>query len=256
MGIRAKGRRGLIRQRATRPAHMTRHTAAQAGDPVRRGFSALSHGVSGILDRPPSRAMTARGALRSADAPDFHLPLSPNIRGSLFMAVGMASFTINDAITKLVSSEMNFGQVMLVRGLFATVLIAALALHRARLASATHARDDEAGRAARGGRSRRYGGISDRDRALAAGQYRRDFSGAAAGRHPRGGARFSRTRWLAPLAGDHQRALSAFSSSSGRAWKVLTSTRCSRSARWCFSPCAISRPGQSPRTFLRCSLRW
>jgi drug/metabolite transporter (DMT)-like permease len=53
-----------------------------------------------------------------------------NIRGSLFMAVGMASFTINDAITKAVSSEMNFGQVMLVRGLFATVLIAALTLHR------------------------------------------------------------------------------------------------------------------------------
>ncbi len=46
------------------------------------------------------------------------------------MAVGMASFTMNDAITKAVSSEMNFGQVMLVRGLFATVLIAALALRR------------------------------------------------------------------------------------------------------------------------------
>src|SRR3954470_17583929 len=46
------------------------------------------------------------------------------------MAVGMASFTMNDAITKAVSSEMNFGQVMLVRGLFATVLIAALAFRR------------------------------------------------------------------------------------------------------------------------------
>jgi hypothetical protein len=52
-----------------------------------------------------------------------------NIRGSLFMVVGMASFTMNDAITKAVSSEMNFGQVMLVRGMFATVLIAALAFH-------------------------------------------------------------------------------------------------------------------------------
>lgn len=39
----------------------------------------------------------------------------------------MAALTINDAITKAVSSEMNFGQVMLVRGLFAMVLIAALA---------------------------------------------------------------------------------------------------------------------------------
>ena len=46
------------------------------------------------------------------------------------MAVGMAAFTMNDAITKAVSSEMNFGQVMLVRGLFATVLIAALAMHQ------------------------------------------------------------------------------------------------------------------------------
>jgi drug/metabolite transporter (DMT)-like permease len=53
----------------------------------------------------------------------------------MFMVVGMASFTMNDAITKAVSSEMNFGQVMLVRGLFATVLIAALAFHRGALRS-------------------------------------------------------------------------------------------------------------------------
>jgi drug/metabolite transporter (DMT)-like permease len=46
------------------------------------------------------------------------------------MAVGMAGFTMNDTITKAVSSEMNFGQVMLVRGLFAIGLIAALAFHR------------------------------------------------------------------------------------------------------------------------------
>jgi drug/metabolite transporter (DMT)-like permease len=49
------------------------------------------------------------------------------------MVVGMASFTMNDAITKAVSSEMNFGQVMLVRGLFATVLIAAFAAWRGAL---------------------------------------------------------------------------------------------------------------------------
>jgi drug/metabolite transporter (DMT)-like permease len=46
------------------------------------------------------------------------------------MAVSMAAFTMNDAITKAVSAEMNFGQVMLVRGLFAIVLIAALAWHQ------------------------------------------------------------------------------------------------------------------------------
>ena len=46
------------------------------------------------------------------------------------MAVAMAAFTMNDTITKAVSSEMNFGQTMLVRGLFAIVLIAALAVHQ------------------------------------------------------------------------------------------------------------------------------
>lgn len=51
------------------------------------------------------------------------------------MVVGMASFTLNDAVTKAVSSEMNFGQVMLIRGVFATVLIAALAWHRGALRS-------------------------------------------------------------------------------------------------------------------------
>jgi hypothetical protein len=61
------------------------------------------------------------------------VPLSPNRRGSLFMAVGMAGFTMNDTITKAVSSEMNFGQVMLVRGLFAIVLIAPLAWHQGAL---------------------------------------------------------------------------------------------------------------------------
>jgi hypothetical protein len=53
------------------------------------------------------------------DPPETELPLSPNLRGSLLMAVAMAGFTMNDSITKLMSSEMNFGQVMLVRGLFA-----------------------------------------------------------------------------------------------------------------------------------------
>jgi drug/metabolite transporter (DMT)-like permease len=61
------------------------------------------------------------------------LALSPNIRGSLFMAVSMAVFTMNDTITKAVSSEMNFGQMMLVRGVVAIVLIAALAWHQGAL---------------------------------------------------------------------------------------------------------------------------
>ncbi|MGX9426938.1 MULTISPECIES: DMT family transporter [Bradyrhizobium] len=63
------------------------------------------------------------------------MALSPNVRGSLFMAVATAGFTINDAITKVVSAEMNFGQVMLVRGIVAITLIAALAFHRGALRS-------------------------------------------------------------------------------------------------------------------------
>jgi drug/metabolite transporter (DMT)-like permease len=43
------------------------------------------------------------------------------------MAVSMAVFTVVDTITKAVSSEMNIGQVMLVRGLFAILLVAAFA---------------------------------------------------------------------------------------------------------------------------------
>lgn len=54
----------------------------------------------------------------------------PNIRGSLFMAAAMAAFTINDTITKAVASEMNIGQIILVRGAFAFALIAALASWR------------------------------------------------------------------------------------------------------------------------------
>ena len=46
------------------------------------------------------------------------------------MAAAMAGFTMNDAITKAVSSEMNFGQIMLVRGVVAITLIATLAWHQ------------------------------------------------------------------------------------------------------------------------------
>ena len=49
------------------------------------------------------------------------------------MVAAMASFTTNDALTKAVSSEMNIGQILLLRGAFALVLIAALAVHRGAL---------------------------------------------------------------------------------------------------------------------------
>jgi drug/metabolite transporter (DMT)-like permease len=55
------------------------------------------------------------------------LPLSNNLRGAIFMSISMAGFTMNDSMTKAMSAHMNMGQVMLLRGLFATVLIALLA---------------------------------------------------------------------------------------------------------------------------------
>lgn len=47
----------------------------------------------------------------------------------------MASFTVNDTITKAVSSELNIGEILLVRGAFAIVLVAALAWYRDALRS-------------------------------------------------------------------------------------------------------------------------
>lgn len=43
------------------------------------------------------------------------------------MAVSMAGFTANDAIAKSVSDTMNMGQVMLIRGLFATLFVGLIA---------------------------------------------------------------------------------------------------------------------------------
>ncbi|MBL8578532.1 MAG: DMT family transporter [Mesorhizobium sp.] len=63
------------------------------------------------------------------------MPLSPNMRASLFMTVSMAGFTLNDAITKYIAESMNMGQVMLLRGTFATAFIAVLAWHQGALAN-------------------------------------------------------------------------------------------------------------------------
>lgn len=43
------------------------------------------------------------------------------------MAIAMAGFTINDALTKLAAVHLNIGQVMLIRGVMATLLIGLLA---------------------------------------------------------------------------------------------------------------------------------
>lgn len=69
---------------------------------------------------------------RSEDSP---LPLSPNMRAALFMTLSMAGFTVNDAICKHVAESMGMGQIMLVRGVFATMFITLLAWHQGALAS-------------------------------------------------------------------------------------------------------------------------
>ncbi|PBB42971.1 EamA family transporter [Mesorhizobium sp. WSM3866] len=62
------------------------------------------------------------------------MPLSPNLRGALFMVVAMIGFTLNDAITKFSSESMNMAQVMLVRGAFASLFVGLLAWRRGALA--------------------------------------------------------------------------------------------------------------------------
>lgn len=58
------------------------------------------------------------------------MPQSANVRGAIFMSLSMAAFLFNDTIVKVLSDAMNVGQIMLIRGAVATVLITALAYHR------------------------------------------------------------------------------------------------------------------------------
>jgi drug/metabolite transporter (DMT)-like permease len=58
------------------------------------------------------------------------MPLSANIRGAIFMAIAMSGFLFNDTIVKVLSADMNVGQVMLLRGAVATVLITLLTHYR------------------------------------------------------------------------------------------------------------------------------
>ncbi|MAW85237.1 MAG: EamA family transporter [Phyllobacteriaceae bacterium] len=53
--------------------------------------------------------------------------LTPNTRAALFMTLSMAAFLVNDMLTKLASQSVSMGQVMLVRGIFASAMILWLA---------------------------------------------------------------------------------------------------------------------------------
>ena len=51
-------------------------------------------------------------------------PLSPNLRGALYMTLSMAAFTLNDACVKLVAETVPLFQVIFLRGLGTTILLA------------------------------------------------------------------------------------------------------------------------------------
>lgn len=55
------------------------------------------------------------------------LPLSPNQRGALAMVISQAAFTLNDTLVKIATATLGVGQVMFVRGMFATAVIVILA---------------------------------------------------------------------------------------------------------------------------------
>jgi drug/metabolite transporter (DMT)-like permease len=61
------------------------------------------------------------------------LAFSHNQRGAFFMMVAMAGFPSNDALIKIATTDLNVGQIMFVRGLFATVLITLIAWHQGAL---------------------------------------------------------------------------------------------------------------------------
>lgn len=54
------------------------------------------------------------------------------------MIIATVGYTVNDAMTKFVTESMNMGQVMLIRGVFATMLIALLAWSRGAFAHRPH----------------------------------------------------------------------------------------------------------------------
>jgi drug/metabolite transporter (DMT)-like permease len=57
------------------------------------------------------------------------MALNNNIKGALLMSLAMASFTLNDTMIKLVTSDLTTGQIMFIRGVMTSLLIFAIAWH-------------------------------------------------------------------------------------------------------------------------------
>ena len=56
------------------------------------------------------------------------MTLTPNLRGAAYMAISMAAFTFNDVCVKLIAGEMPIMQIVFLRGILTTVLMAGLAV--------------------------------------------------------------------------------------------------------------------------------
>lgn len=55
------------------------------------------------------------------------MAINDNIKGSLLMSLAMAGFTLSDAMVKMVSADLNTGQIMFIRGALTSVLVLAIA---------------------------------------------------------------------------------------------------------------------------------
>jgi drug/metabolite transporter (DMT)-like permease len=65
--------------------------------------------------------------------------MNDNLRGALFMTLGMAGFAASDVVTKGFAGEWNIGQLVFVRGLIAMVIVFAAAWPLGHLRPASHA---------------------------------------------------------------------------------------------------------------------
>lgn len=69
-----------------------------------------------------------KSSQRTLESVNNAIALSPgNVRGAALMTMSMAGFAINDGLVKLVGQALPLGQVLLIRGLFATGLVFVLA---------------------------------------------------------------------------------------------------------------------------------
>ena len=55
------------------------------------------------------------------------MAINDNIKGAALMSLSMAGFTLSDAMVKMVSTELNTGQIMFIRGMLTSTIIAAVA---------------------------------------------------------------------------------------------------------------------------------